>query len=404
MRTLIPRSSTASWLAALLLVLVTPWCTAQTVQLSDWLKPSADSLKLWLVNQEADNPFRASITLIKKPAGNIPAKRVLILYPRASSAYDVALNRLLDVFNERDVHANFLVLNFQNNPTLGIQAVELIKKTNFDLVYTMGSESTDFMFEKYKGGKTPIVSVCSKDPVLLGQMKGYEKGSGTNFAFTSLNMQIDAQLAYLLELKPKLKNIGIMVDIKNKSAVQTQAEPIAKAAKALGIHAVNIVVEDPAAASKELTQKVPLALEQMRKTDPGLGNSVFWITGSTAIFKEIATINSVSSTVPVISVVPEVAKEGDDSAVLSFGISFDSNAYLAAIYGADILTGKAKVGELKVGIVTPPDISINFRRAKQIGLKIPFSFFERAGYIYDYNGKPARLRGITQLEPKQPRN
>lgn len=400
MRNLIPRSPTASWLAALLFLLVTPWCTAQTVQLSDWLKPSADSLKLWLVNQEADSPLRASITLIKKPAGNIPAKRVLILYPRASSAYDVALNRLLDVFNEREVHANFLALNFQNNPTLGIQAVELIKKANFDLVYTMGSESTDFMFEKYRGGKTPIVSVCSKDPVLLGQMKGYEKGSGTNFAFTSLNMQIDAQLAYLLELKPKLKNIGIMVDIKNKSAVQTQAEPIAKAAKALGINALNIVVEDPAAASKELTQKVPLALEQMRKTDPGLSNSVFWITGSTAVFKEIATINSVSSTVPVISVVPEVAKEGDDSAVLSFGISFDSNAYLAAIYGAEILTGKAKVGELKVGIVTPPDISINFRRAKQIGLKIPFSFFERAGYIYDYNGKPARLRGITQLEPK----
>ena len=400
MRNLIPRSPTASWLAALLFLLVTPWCTAQTVQLSDWLKPSADSLKLWLVNQEADSPLRASITLIKKPAGNIPAKRVLILYPRASSAYDVALNRLLDVFNEREVHANFLALNFQNNPTLGIQAVELIKKANFDLVYTMGSESTDFMFEKYRGGKTPIVSVCSKDPVLLGQMKGYEKGSGTNFAFTSLNMQIDAQLAYLLELKPKLKNIGIMVDIKNKSAVQTQAEPIAKAAKALGINALNIVVEDPAAASKELTQKVPLALEQMRKTDPGLSNSVFWITGSTAVFKEIATINSVSSTVPVISVVPEVSKEGDDSAVLSFGISFDSNAYLAAIYGAEILTGKAKVGELKVGIVTPPDISINFRRAKQIGLKIPFSFFERAGYIYDYNGKPARLRGITQLEPK----
>lgn len=372
-----------------------------TVELSDWLKPNADSLKLWQVNPDPDNTLKATITLVKPMAGNKPAKRVLILYPRASSAYDVALNRLLDVFHEREVSAQFAVVNFQNNPALGAQAIELIRKSNYDLIYTMGSESTDFVFAKYKDGKTPIVSVCSKDPVLLGQMKDYEKGSGTNYAFTSLNMQIDAQLAYLQELKPKLKNIGIMVDAKNKSAIQTQAEPIAKAAKAIGVNAINIVVADPAAAADELVQRIPLALEEMRKTDPTLTNSVFWITGSTAVFKEIAAINSVSASVPVISVVPEVAKEGDDSAVLSIGISFDSNAYLAAIYGADILSGKAKPGDLKVGIVTPPDISINFRRARQIGLKIPFSFFERAGYLYDYDGKPARLKGITQVVSKQ---
>lgn len=400
MSTVTQRSFMASWLVAFLLLAISQICAAQTVELSDWLKPDSDSLKVWQVSTSADNPLQANITAIKSPSGKGAAKKVLILYPRASSAYDVALNRLLDVFNEREVHAQFTVINFQNNPALGMQAIDLVKKTHFDLIYTMGSESTDFMFAKYKDGKTPTVSVCSKDPVLLGQMKDYEKGSGTNFAFTSLNMQIDAQLAYLLELKPNLKNIGIMVDAKNKSAVQTQSEPIAKAAKALGINAINIIVEDPTVAADELAQKVPLALELMRKTDPSLGSSVFWITGSTAVFKEIATINSVTSTVPVISVVPEVAKEGDDSAVLSIGISFDSNAYLAAIYGTDILTGKVKAGDLKVGIVTPPDISINFRRAKQIGLKIPFAFFERAGYIYDYDGKPARLKGITQAGPK----
>lgn len=373
---------------------------AQTNDGSDWLKPSADTLKLWQVNVEAGNPLRATITPIKPTSGNRPPKRVLILYPRASSAYDVALNRLLDVFNERELHTHFTVVNFQNNPILGTQAIDLVKKARFDLIYTMGSESTDFMLAKYKDGTTPTVSVCSKDPVLLGQMKDYDKGSGTHFAFTSLNMQIDVQLAYLLELKPKLRNIGILVDAKNKSAVQTQSDPIAKAARAMGIKPIGIVVDDPAFAAAELKHKVPLALEEMKKSDPTLANSVLWITGSTAVFKEIATINSVAAMVPVVSVVPEVAKEGDDSAVLSIGISFDSNAYLAAIYGVDILTGKSKPGDLKVGIVTPPDISINFLRAKKIGLKIPFSFYERAGYIYDYEGKPARLKGITQAVSK----
>lgn len=369
-------------------------CLAQPIELGSWLKLGPDAAKSWEVVDDSSVPLGAPVAAKNQKRGN--QKQVLIVFPRASSAYDVALNRLLDVFHEREISAKFTVVNFQNSPALGMEVVQMAKTDGFDLIYTMGSEATDFMVANYKNGKTPTVSICSKDPVLLGQMKDYEKGSGTNFAFTSLNMQIEAQLAYLLELKPKLKNIGILVDAKNKSAIQTQSDPIAKAAAAMGINPILVVVQDPTYAAMELTQKVPLAIEAMRKSDPDLKNSVFWVTGSTAVFKEIAAINSVSANVPVISVVPEVAKEGEDSAVLSIGISFDSNAYLAAIYGADILTGKAKVGDLKVGIVSPPDISINFLRARKIGLKIPFTFFERAGYIYDYEGKPTRLKGITQ--------
>ena len=86
---------------------------------------------------------------------------------------------------------------------------------------------------------------------------------------------------------------------------------------------------------------------------------------------------------------------GDDSAVLSIGISFRSNAHLAAIYGTDVLAGRARVGDLKVGVVSPPDIAINFRKAREIGLRIPFSFFESASFIYDYDGQIVRNNGKT---------
>lgn len=373
--------------------------SADVVPLADWLKLGPEAARNWLIVEDDENPMQAVITP-RKLQSDKKYKRVMIIYPRASPAYDTALNRLLDVFHEREVYAQFVVVNFQNNPIQGKQAIVMAKRLWVDLIFSMGSEATDFMVANFKNGNIPTVSICSKDPVLLGQIADYEKGSGTHFAFTSLNMQIDAQLAYLLELKPKLKNIGILVDAKNKSAVQTQAEPIAKAARDAGIHPIDIVVKDPTAAAVELLQKIPLAVDEMRKTDPTLRNSVFWITGSTSVFKEIAAINSVADKVPVISVVPEVASEGDASAVLSIGISFDSNAYLAAIYGTDILMGKAKPGSLKVGIVSPPDIAINFRKASQIGLKIPFSFFERAGFVYDYEGRPVRLKGITQKAGK----
>jgi putative ABC transport system substrate-binding protein len=92
-------------------------------------------------------------------------------------------------------------------------------------------------------------------------------------------------------------------------------------------------------------------------------------------------------------VVPDVVKAGDESAVLSVGIGFESNAHLAAIYAADVLSGRAKAGELKVGIVTPPDIAINFLKAQEIGLRIPFSFFESAAFVYDYEGLRVRNKG-----------
>jgi putative ABC transport system substrate-binding protein len=121
-----------------------------------------------------------------------------------------------------------------------------------------------------------------------------------------------------------------------------------------------------------------------------LSKSLFWLTGSTSVFREIHTINQSSDRVPVVSVVPEIVTAGPDTAVLGIGISFESNAHLAAIYADKILRGVAKAGELNVGIVSPPDISISFLKARAIGMRVPFDFFETASFVYDYDGRPVR--------------
>jgi putative ABC transport system substrate-binding protein len=133
----------------------------------------------------------------------------------------------------------------------------------------------------------------------------------------------------------------------------------------------------------------------MQRNDPDLKNSIFWLTGSTSVFKEIETINQHAGRIPVIAVVPEIVKEGDNTAAMSIGISFESNAHLAAIYASDILFGRAKVGALKVGVVSPPDIAISFRKVRDIGMTVPLSIFEAAGTIYDYEGKAVRIEGAT---------
>ena len=357
-----------------------------------WFRYGERVNQSWLFAEVDGDPMQVTIRR-KNPSVHAPPKRVFVIYPRPSSAYDAAITRILEVFEEKGVNAEMRVFNFAKDDARGKEAIRAAEAGGYDLIFSMGSESTAWLYQNYRDGAIPVVSVCSKDPVLLGQARDYESGSGTNFAFTSLNMPVEVQMAYVLKLKPGLKNLAILVNSKNVSAMQTQAEPIADYARRRGIRVLDVAIEDPKNARAELARMLPEAVAAMRKNDPGLNNSVFWITGSTAVFREIATINAHADRVPVLSVVPDVVRAGEDSAVLSIGVSFDSNAHLAAIYGADVLAGRAEVGALKVGVASPPDIAINFHKAREIGLKIPFSFFESASFVYDYEGQPARVNG-----------
>lgn len=360
----------------------------------EWFRPSAGNLDNWLLEDLGGEPDQLRIRSRERRGLRAP-RRIVVLFPRPSSAYDAAMNKILDLFHDKGFDAEIRAINFHRDDHRGRRALAEAEAWGAELIFSMGSESTAWLWRHYRGGRIPVVSVCSKDPVLLGQAKDYEAGSGTNFAFTSLNMPVEAQMAYLMELKPNLKNLGILVNSQNLSAVETQAKPMLRHAAKRGVRVLYLDVKNPKVAAKELSSLVDRAVTIMRKNDPTLDRSLFWITGSTAVFREIEAINASSDRVPVLSVVPDVVRAGDDSAVLSIGIGFQSNAHLAAIYGIDVLEGRLRIGEVGVGIVSPPDIAINFRKAREIGLKIPFGFLERATYVYDYQGRIVRRNGVA---------
>ncbi|OYU50613.1 MAG: hypothetical protein CFE31_03455 [Rhizobiales bacterium PAR1] len=359
-----------------------------------WFRYNSSVLATWKI--EAD-PADSNIVHAKPTRLGLasPQRKVLVLYPRASSAYDVSITKIFNVFEDKLLDAEVTIANFKLDDKLGQEQIAKAEADGYDLILTMGSESTAWLWSKYKNGKLPVVSVCSKDPVVLGQSPGYDQGSGTNFAFTSLNMPMDVQMAYVNELKPKLRNIAVLVDSKNLSAVETQSKPVVEYAKKRGIRVLELSVNDPANAQTELTKLVSAATAQMQRNDPDLKNSLFWLTGSTSVFKEIDTINKYAGPVPVVAVVPEIVRDGDSTAAMSIGISFESNAHLAAIYSVDILNARAKASELKVGVVSPPDIAISFRKVRDIGMTVPLSMFEAAGTIYDYEGKAVRVDGAN---------
>lgn len=363
-----------------------------------WFKIDGTQRSAWRAEPVDPSGLRLRLTRVG-PIDGGSSKHALVVYGRASPAYDLAINAMLAEFADSGRSIAVEVVNYDGDATAGARFFADAAADDVALIFAMGSEATALAVSVYKGGPVPVVSVCAKDPVLLGQIADYTHGSGTNLAFTSLNPPMDQQLAYLTKLKPDLKAIGVLVDGKNLSAVRTQAEPLAVVARRSGITVIPIAVENPKAIEEELAKRMPPALERMRQADPGLSNSLLWLTGSTALFNAVETINQLSENVPLVSAVPELVRSGPASAVISIGVTFESNGQLAARYGLDILMGKTRAGTMPVGLISPPDISINARRAREIRFKVPFEFLETANYLYDSAGRLRRQKGQPVAPP-----
>ena len=356
----------------------------------DWFTLEDSAAESWEL-EPLDRDTRIGIKA-KTPLEGTTYK-VMALFPKKSSAYDIAMAQILNEIREKNISAQFMLVFFGGDLQAGKQALADAESAKMDIILSMGSQSTSFVNQHYRGGSIPVVTVCSKDPVLMGLVENYESGGKSNIAFTSLDVPTRNQLAYLRQLNKDLSQIAILYARNNVSAVETQVQPLIAACEKEGIRILEVVVENQENARAELAEKMPLITAQIIEQDPQQEQSIFWITGSTSVFREIETINAFSQRIPVLSAVPNVVKPGDNSAVLSIGVSFENNAQLAALYTIRILTRQVEAGDLPVGLVSPPDIAINFKKARAIGLKIPFSFFESAGFIYDHHGELVREKG-----------
>src|SRR5829696_782199 len=142
---------------------------AQDRATAKWFRYGAGVDQSWHIAEDATRPFH--VTVSPKGDRSRSPKRVLVLYPRPSSAYDIAITKILQVFRPKTIDAEFRVINFEMDDKRGREALRFAEDEKFDLIFGMGAESTAWLYDNYRGGAIPVVSVCSKDPVQLGQMR-----------------------------------------------------------------------------------------------------------------------------------------------------------------------------------------------------------------------------------------
>ncbi len=344
----------------------------------------------WWIDPHPQDPHWLRI----HPKEGDPRYQVLVFISKESSSYALALNTFLEVFQQRGIPTVFTVANIDDREALGNALLNYAEDHTMNLLLSIGSESAEYLSKRYQHGKIPVVTSINKDPVLLGQIQDYAGGHDRNIAYTSLNIPLPIYLSYLKTLRPALRAVGLMYDRNHKQVMATEVLPTRSALDAEGIRIVDVAVNGPDDAANELQKRIPQAIETLRTLDPTLNNVLFWMTSSTAVFSNIKTVNAYSETIPVVASIPNACVGGNDSAVLGIGIDRRSNAQQASLYAIQILTQGTPPGQFDVGIVTPPDIAINFSVARRIGLRIPFRFFESASFVYDYSGRVARDFGI----------
>ena len=380
------------WLICLLSTVV--WFANTPVANADisWMAFSDTNKINWSRTIDNEDPSRLYVKTHTEVGVSAP-KKVLVIVAKKSGSYKLALNKLLEVFFQEKYLAEFEVVNIAGSEEVGLELLTQAKAKGFDLVFTMGSESAALVHKHYKNGALPVVTSINKDPVTLGQVNSYTEGSGTNIATTTLNVPIDIQLNYLFQLNPKLKHVALLYNHNHKQVVATEVKPFRKAMMEQGIRVIDVTVESREKAREQLEKSLPKTMNLLREVDPNLDHSIVWITSSTAIFSNLDIISHYSKGVALVSTNPNAVKAGGESAVVAIGVDRRNNAHLAAIYALRILRDKENPGDLEVGVVTPPDIALNFKVARELGLKIPFSFLESASFVYDHNGELVRSFG-----------
>jgi putative ABC transport system substrate-binding protein len=383
--------SLAAALAAMLATAPTPGAPARAapsggdLSAHAWLRVLAPEAQHW---QRAEPEAADTATL--RPAAPGPVdRRLLVLYSKRSSAYDIALTEILRALRLDGLRPELRVINVAGRPAraqAALAAAEREAAGPRDLVIAMGSGVTAMLHDSYRGGALPVVTACAKDPVLLGQVPDYEAGGDANIAYTSLNLPVEVLLAELRSLAPALSHLAILVNRANASAMRTQAEPLQALARTAGVRTRLVTIDGRGDAAAQLATGMDAARTWMGPAaaprPDGAPAGLFLITGSTAVFRELATIDAHAGRVPVVSMIPDLVRPGADSATLSIGVAFTSNARLAAQTALEILHGRRRPADFGVGVVSPPDIALNLGKTREIGISMPFEFVERATAIF----------------------
>jgi len=219
---------------------------------------------------------------------------------------------------------------------------------------------------------TPIVMPNMTDPVAGGLIYSLARPGGNVTGVTAFDDDLNPKRLELLKaVAPKAVRVAFVLGHQPSRIDASQVDELNKnletAARSLGISLVRVLVSTPHDVE---SAAVTIARERADAMLIGADSNTM------ALRKEIADI-AIRQRLP--SIVPH-RSAGTGGALMSYGPDLTDNFREAATYVAKILNG-ANPADLPVKRPTKPELVINLKTAKAIGLPIPQAVLLRADEV-----------------------
>jgi putative tryptophan/tyrosine transport system substrate-binding protein len=314
--------------------------------------------------------FIASRSADAQQAG--PVHRVGFLGPSAASATGPSLIDEFRIALESHgiVQGRNLVLDSRwpagNQLDLLPQSTQQLLETKPHVIVAIGASAARVAAAATK--ETPIVFEIVLDPVAFGLVPSMERPGGNVTGLTTFDpQQARNQLQIMKEALPAVTHVALLGDDGAAPGLFVANE---NAARALGLEVKTFkVVRGP---NPDFDKELQAA--------KAFGAGVVVVISTpvtTPNRKQIATL-ATKHGLPTLSPIDHV----DGGGMLNYGTTFSESTRLAAGLVAKILAG-AKPGDMPVVTVVKPELVINTKAARQLGLTLSPSALGKASRLVD---------------------
>jgi putative ABC transport system substrate-binding protein len=254
-----------------------------------------------------------------------------------------------------------------SDPQAETNLAQSIANEHYTMVYALGTQATQEVFQALKGTKTPIIFGAVTDPVAAGLYQGSLNKPGGNITGTQDIWPYSAQFDLMMQLVPNVKKLGIVY---NSSEVNSQVSValIERECQRRGISLMQRAVTEPSQISLAVQSLIQNKIDAffVPADNTAQGNSQVIIA---ACFR---------AHIPVFTGISGIVQNG---ALGTVGTNYVELGKVNAKQAIDILKGK-EAKDISVLTADQGDLYLNQTSADKLGIKIPDALLKRAVMVY----------------------